>query len=195
MCMRARARVRERGKSREAVLLPPFSQCGHLCNYDFIFMGINYTGYLAVSLYGILIQGLVDIMVTPGCGRRHLLSLSLLPSLFILFALSFLEKKSKKQNKDENEEEREAGGCCGVGRAERGAWSVECEAWSEETGERRVERGERREERGERRERRPLAHLYLQRRYFMAVFCVRFFTFSWLRGNPFLCRSNVLRCY
>lgn len=41
---------------RAAVWLPPF-RSPRLCNYDFIFMDINYTGCLAVSLYGILIQG------------------------------------------------------------------------------------------------------------------------------------------
>lgn len=41
---------------RAAVLLPSF-RSPRLCNYDFIFMDINYTGRLAVSLYGILIQG------------------------------------------------------------------------------------------------------------------------------------------
>lgn len=39
-----------------AILLPSF-RSPRLCNYDFIFMDINYTGRLAVSLYGILIQG------------------------------------------------------------------------------------------------------------------------------------------
>lgn len=41
---------------RAAILLPSF-RSPRLCNYDFIFMDINYTGRLAVSLYGILIQG------------------------------------------------------------------------------------------------------------------------------------------
>lgn len=41
---------------RAAMLLPSF-RSPRLCNYDFIFMDINYTGCLAVSLYGILIQG------------------------------------------------------------------------------------------------------------------------------------------
>lgn len=41
---------------RAAILLPSF-RSPRLCNYDFIFMDINYTGCLAVSLYGILIQG------------------------------------------------------------------------------------------------------------------------------------------
>lgn len=41
---------------RPAILLPSF-RSPRLCNYDFIFMDINYTGCLAVSLYGILIQG------------------------------------------------------------------------------------------------------------------------------------------
>lgn len=38
------------------MLLPSF-RSPRLCNYDFIFMDINYTGRLAVSLYSILIQG------------------------------------------------------------------------------------------------------------------------------------------
>lgn len=41
---------------RAAMLLPSF-RSPRLCNYDFIFMDINYTGRLAVSLYSILIQG------------------------------------------------------------------------------------------------------------------------------------------
>lgn len=43
-------------RSGAAILLPSF-RSPRLCNYDFIFMDINYTGRLAVSLYGILIQG------------------------------------------------------------------------------------------------------------------------------------------
>lgn len=38
------------------MLLPSF-RSPRLCNYDFIFMDINYMGRLAVSLYSILIQG------------------------------------------------------------------------------------------------------------------------------------------
>lgn len=41
---------------KAAILLPSF-RSPDLCNYDFIFMDINCTGCLAVSLYGILIQG------------------------------------------------------------------------------------------------------------------------------------------
>lgn len=46
-----------RTQRRLSRVITVFSQYACLCNYDFIFMDINYTGRLAVSLYGILIQG------------------------------------------------------------------------------------------------------------------------------------------
>lgn len=44
-------------RAQQAAILLPSFRSPRLCNYDFIFMDINYTGRLAVSLYGILIQG------------------------------------------------------------------------------------------------------------------------------------------